>query len=97
MRFLFRWHHLYGSGPLMGPQALNAVLEQLTGFIAPAAAWEADLLPARVSDYQPAWLDSACLSGRVIWRRLTTLPKDGFIKGSGTGPILWDLGCALIL
>ncbi|HEX2245783.1 MAG TPA: DEAD/DEAH box helicase [Gammaproteobacteria bacterium] len=87
MRFLFHWHHLGVSEPLAGPQALNAVLEQLTGFIAPAAAWEADLLPARVSDYQPAWLDSACLSGRVIWRRLTPLPKNGFTKGSGTGPI----------
>jgi hypothetical protein len=33
-----------------------------TGFEAPAAAWEVAILPARMTDYDPALLDDACLS-----------------------------------
>jgi len=32
------------------------------------------VLPARMQDYDPTWLDSVCLSGRAMWTRLTT-PK----------------------
>jgi hypothetical protein len=42
---------------LSGEAALAAVLERLACFEAPAQAWEADLLPARLSDVDPAWLD----------------------------------------
>jgi ATP-dependent Lhr-like helicase len=45
------------------------VLAQLEGFDAPAAAWEDDLLPLRVADYEPAWLDAQCAAGRVVWTR----------------------------
>ena len=34
-----------------GPEALAGVLTQLEGYEAPAALWEAELLPARVNDY----------------------------------------------
>jgi hypothetical protein len=43
---------------------LPAVLERLACFEAPAPAWEVGLLPARLSDYDPDWLDRFCLSGR---------------------------------
>jgi ATP-dependent Lhr-like helicase len=43
----------------------------LEGFEAPAGAWETELLPARITDYEPAWLDDQCLAGRVAWARLT--------------------------
>ena len=36
----------------------------------PAVAWESDVLPARLRDYDAAWLDSLCLSGRAFWARL---------------------------
>jgi ATP-dependent Lhr-like helicase len=36
-----------------------------------AAAWEHDVLPARVADYGAEQLDSLCVSGRVAWGRLT--------------------------
>src|SRR4030066_83103 len=62
-----------------GPQALAAVVEQLEGFEAAAAAWEADILPARLQHYDPEWLDSLCLSGRVLWARLTP-PKPAASK-----------------
>jgi ATP-dependent Lhr-like helicase len=53
-----------------GPDALAAVLGQLEGFEAPAGGWETEILPARVAEYEPAWLDDHCLAGRTAWARL---------------------------
>ena len=39
------------------------MIEQLEGLELPAAAWERDVLPARIADYEPARLDELCLSG----------------------------------
>src|SRR5262249_29279218 len=47
-------------------------VEQLEGFAAPAAAWESEILPARLAGYEPEWLDDRCLAGRVTWRRLAS-------------------------
>ncbi len=77
MRFLFSWQRLTPQTQTEGPQALASIVEQLEGFEAPAAAWEGDLLPARVTDYSPEWLDSLCLSGRVLWSRLTPQKLNG--------------------
>ncbi len=71
MRFLFRWQHVSADERGQGPDALAAVIAQLQGFEAPAAAWEADVLPARLEDYDFTWLDDLCLSGRAAWTRLT--------------------------
>jgi ATP-dependent Lhr-like helicase len=71
LRFLFRWQGLTTDPKPDGLQALAAIVEQLEGFEAAAAAWEADILPARLQHYDPEWLDSLCLSGRVLWARLT--------------------------
>src|SRR6185295_10157644 len=30
-----------------------------------------ELLPVRISHYEPAWLDEECLAGRLAWARLT--------------------------
>ncbi|MFA9461334.1 DEAD/DEAH box helicase [Thiohalorhabdus sp. Cl-TMA] len=73
-RFLLEWHALAGEPAAEhreGPEALLAVIEQLEGFEAPAAAWESEILPARLPGYDPQWLDQLCLSGRVVWIRLT--------------------------
>ena len=32
--------------------------------------WEHDLLPARVADYDPEWLDELFTRGEVVWGRL---------------------------
>jgi ATP-dependent Lhr-like helicase len=58
-----------------GVEGLAAVIEQLDGYELAAAAWEHDVLPARVRDYGPELIDMLCLSGRVTWGRLT--PMDG--------------------
>ena len=69
MRFLFAWH---GMGEIRpeGDSALVAALEKLEGYSIPAAAWEKDILPARLNDYSGAALDRLCSSGRMAWARL---------------------------
>ena len=70
VRFLVDWQHVSADTRLRGPDALAAVLAQLEGFEAPAGAWESQLLPARVTGYDIAWLDALCGAGRIAWTRL---------------------------
>ena len=86
LRFLLDWHGIASEPRPEGPQALAAVVEQLEGFEAAAAAWEADILPARLQDYDPEWLDGLCLAGRVLWTRLT-LPRPSDGNDRHVGPI----------
>ena len=60
-----------GEDQVKGAEGLMAVVEQLEGFELAAAAWENDVLPARVADYDAEQIDRLCLSGRVAWGRLT--------------------------
>ncbi|MGI8894210.1 MAG: DEAD/DEAH box helicase [Casimicrobiaceae bacterium] len=71
VRFLCRWQHTIPSERRQGPDALDAIIVQLQGFEAPAAAWESEILPARLENYDFTWLDDLCLSGRAVWTRLT--------------------------
>jgi ATP-dependent Lhr-like helicase len=71
MRFLLRWQHLTPETRLQGKAGLREAIRQLAGFEAPAASWERDLLPARVVEYHPSWLDELSLAGEVTWARLT--------------------------
>jgi ATP-dependent Lhr-like helicase len=75
-RFLLRWQGVVPDRRRRGIDGLRAVIEQLEGVELPAAAWERDVLPARVADYDPAWLDQLCLSGEVAWGRLRVTPPD---------------------
>ncbi len=70
LRFLFDWQRVTDKTRMEGPDALAVVLGQLEGFEAPAGAWETEILPARVREYDPAWLDDHCLAGRIAWARL---------------------------
>jgi ATP-dependent Lhr-like helicase len=72
MRFLFRWQRVEPAARVEGADGLAAIVSQLEGFEAPAAAWETEILPARVNEYDPAWLDELSLAGRVVWTRLAT-------------------------
>jgi ATP-dependent Lhr-like helicase len=77
MRFLMEWQHVEPEHRMAGPEGLRAVITQLDGFELPAAAWETDVLSARVSSYDPLWLDTLCLTGAVTWRRLSPPNRDG--------------------
>jgi ATP-dependent Lhr-like helicase len=84
MRWLLGWQHLAPQSQLAGEEGVLAALAQLEGFEAPAVEWERTLLPARVANYSPAWLDNLCLSGAVGWGRIS--PHPAWSLGDGTAP-----------
>jgi ATP-dependent Lhr-like helicase len=84
MRWLLAWQHLTLETQLSGEEGLLEALAQLEAFEAPAIEWEKSLLPARVADYDPRWLDRLCLSGAVGWGRVS--PHPAFNAGDGAGP-----------
>ena len=75
MRFQLHWQHLSPTTRLRGQAALSQVLEQLEGYCASASAWESDLLPGRLQDYNGQWLDDACRTGKTLWTRLAASGK----------------------
>ncbi|HEX4569753.1 MAG TPA: helicase-related protein, partial [Dongiaceae bacterium] len=78
LRFLFAWQRVTADARMQGPDAVEVVAAQLEGFEAPAGAWESEILPARIAEYEPAWLDDQCLAGRIAWARLRPRdPKSG--------------------
>jgi ATP-dependent Lhr-like helicase len=89
MRFLLAWQKVAPDTLMEGPESVSAAIDQLEGFEAPAAAWEGELLPARLIEYDPTWLDALCLSGEVMWVRLTpaAASKNGGEKQRGSGPV----------
>lgn len=74
MRFLIRWHHAGAGAQLHGVDGAFEVIRQLQGYEIAAAAWEAEILPRRVAQYGPELLDQLCLSGEVMWGRLSPHP-----------------------
>ncbi len=76
MRFLLRWQHVAPDTQLAGEGGLIAVLEQLQGYEAAAAAWEPEVFARRLGYYDPAWLDALCHAGEVAWLRLTPRSQD---------------------
>lgn len=48
-------------------QDLREVLERLFGYPAPAAIWEEQLLPARLSPYYTSWLDTLMQESELVW------------------------------
>ncbi|HEV7797006.1 MAG TPA: helicase-related protein, partial [Pyrinomonadaceae bacterium] len=95
MRYLLAWQKLAPEHQMEGPESVRAIIEQLEGFEAPAAAWEGELLPSRLAEYDPAWLDALCLSGEVVWARLTppatpsraTSGEPGNERARGAAPV----------
>ena len=77
VRFLFQWQHVEPAFQLRGEGGLLEVIEKLQGFEAASAAWESELLAARISDYDQVLLDRLCLMGEVVWGRLTRHPENG--------------------
>jgi ATP-dependent Lhr-like helicase len=63
--------------------ALERVIASLQGFETPAAAWERDILPLRLENYDPQWLDELFHRGEVLWGRLQPTRKTAERKPSG--------------
>ncbi len=84
MRWLLHWQHLGPKSQLCGEQGVLEALRSLEGFEAPAIEWERTLLPRRVADYDPRWLDTLCLLGVVGWGRIS--PHPAFYSADSGGP-----------
>ena len=69
LKHLLEWQHFADGTQLTGEQGVLEVVDQLQGFETAGAAWEDEILRKRVADYQPAFLDSLCLGGDVVWGR----------------------------
>ncbi|MHB1243368.1 MAG: Lhr family helicase, partial [Gaiellaceae bacterium] len=60
-RFLPAWHGI-------GRRAtLREALVPLQGLALPVSLWETEVLPRRVPNYQPSWLDALCAAGELVW------------------------------
>ncbi len=66
--------HRQASGA--GVERLREVLVPLQGMALPVTAWERDILPVRCGSYSPAWLDSLCAAGELVWVGAGSLARD---------------------
>src|SRR5205085_2849417 len=70
MRFLLDWQHVQPGAQLHGRDGVLEVVRSLQGLELPGPAWERDVFPVRVADYDPTDLEDLCLAGEVVWGRL---------------------------
>ena len=75
VRFLFSWQHVAPGTQLHGVDGTLQILGQLQGYEVSAAGWESEVLPRRIKGYTPDLLDRLCLSGEVMWGRLSPHPS----------------------
>lgn len=72
-RFLLAWHGLPApeasptSRSAAPPHTLRRALSRLHGLLLPLEVWEGAILPSRVLNYQPLWLDQLCATGGLAW------------------------------
>jgi ATP-dependent Lhr-like helicase len=77
-RFMPDWQYI--PQQLQGVDGVALVIEQLSGIPIPASAWEGFILPSRVRNYQPGWLDELLASGEVLFSGAGSLAgNDGWI------------------
>ncbi|HEY2156757.1 MAG TPA: hypothetical protein VGH33_14090, partial [Isosphaeraceae bacterium] len=83
--FLVRRLGVHPDARLEGKPAVERALDELQGFAATLEAWETDVLPRRVRDFQPRWLDELLVEGAWTWRahgdergepRVAFVPRD---------------------
>jgi len=90
--FLLRRQYVHPATRGQGLAHVELVLERLQGFAAPARLWEDEILPRRVKDYRPGWLDEVLGRGAWLWRaeaggrdepRVAFLPRDFPVEPPG--------------
>jgi ATP-dependent Lhr-like helicase len=76
--FLPAWHGVdRHTAAGAGIDRLREVLVPLQGLALPAETWERDVLPRRAGALSPAWLDSLCSSGELVWVGAGPLGRSG--------------------
>ena len=86
VRFLLRWQHLAPGTQMHGADGLLQVLRQLQGWEISGAALEREVVARRVASYDPELLDRLCLSGEVMWGRLSPHPAFESPASIGSSP-----------
>ena len=72
--FLQAWQHVSPGTQLHGSDGTLQIIRQLQGYEIPASAWEAEILARRIAQYDAEFLDELCLSGEVMWARVSPHP-----------------------
>jgi ATP-dependent Lhr-like helicase len=65
--FLQRWQHVDPRVRLDGAEGARQAVRQLYGTPRPGASWERDVLPARLTRYDTAWLSQLAAGGELVW------------------------------
>jgi ATP-dependent Lhr-like helicase len=65
--FVLRWQHVHPATRRGNAEGLAEVLGRLEGLPLPAELWERFVLPSRVPEYQPRWLDESIAGGQWTW------------------------------
>ncbi len=88
--FVVKRQHVHPSTRREGALAVSLTLEQLQGFAASAELWESEILPSRVRNYRPEWLDEALGMGDWTWRAESNTrgnePRVAFVARDFRGP-----------
>ncbi|HEX2549064.1 MAG TPA: DEAD/DEAH box helicase, partial [Gammaproteobacteria bacterium] len=74
MQWLLKWQHVTADTKLQGKDGILRVITQLQGYEIPAHAWESEIFPSRIKDYDPDMLDFLCLTGVIGWGRFSAHP-----------------------
>lgn len=90
--FLARWQHVSTGSQLHGADGALEIVRQLQGYQVPAAAWESQILTRRIGNYDPSLIDELCLSGEIVWARISHHPalletEGGRIRATRIAPI----------
>jgi ATP-dependent Lhr-like helicase len=73
-RFLQVWQHVSPGSQLHGSDGTLQIIRQLQGYEIAASAWESEILSRRIAKYDPDYIDELCLSGEVMWARVSPHP-----------------------
>jgi ATP-dependent Lhr-like helicase len=75
--FLLRWQGVHPDTRQGGREGLADTLERLEGLSLDPEIWEQTVLPARIPEYQPRWLDEWIAGGEGLWVCQGTSDGDG--------------------
>ncbi|MFO0864783.1 MAG: hypothetical protein U0744_09045 [Gemmataceae bacterium] len=64
---MLRWQKLHPETYTRGQEGLLQILGALEGTTASGNLWESVILPHRIGDYQPRWIDELLAGGEWLW------------------------------
>jgi ATP-dependent Lhr-like helicase len=65
--FLLRWQGVHPETRRGGSEGLALALQRLQGLALDSEVWEQTVLPSRLPEYQPRWLDEWIAGGEGLW------------------------------